>query len=316
MADWRKLWSCISTSVAFNGLLDKPKLAEFAQLVYVLAIAHQDDYGRLSGNVRMFKLTVYPASPRGLDNFTAALDLLSRTAGPDGIPLITWDRSAEVVQINKWDTWQKIGHRPKASKYPNIVKGQAKVDKSLSLFPDDKTEKVGESRQEGGLKVDVLGKKAYSLLILLLYSYNIIKVNKSNVMDNGNDRLLDNWANRIVHKFADISGRKFESQAYNSNIKARILEGNSIRTILITLNYMSIIWRPGKKMRIYLSPATIFRQRNFPKYRAAALEWWGLKREEKELNRIRLRGEFTNKQRERWYEARSAVIAAEDREEK
>ena len=134
MADWRKIHMSISVSRRFNMLLSSHKHGELAQLLYALGIAHLDDYGRLPGDVRVYKLTVYPASERKISDIEIALNLLEKHN------LIIWDKQQGVIQYEASEIYQPIGHRRKNSKYPEIERN-GKESESPDLFKVEETGK-------------------------------------------------------------------------------------------------------------------------------------------------------------------------------
>jgi hypothetical protein len=75
----------LSTSARFAQLFDVcPSLAEFAQSLYTLLVAHSDDFGREEGDAATVKFRFHPRSPRAVEDFTAALAAL------DAVGLISW----------------------------------------------------------------------------------------------------------------------------------------------------------------------------------------------------------------------------------
>jgi hypothetical protein len=89
-------------------------LAEFAQGLYPLLIAHADDFGREAGDVFTVKHQIDPTSPRSLDDFQQALAAL-HTVG-----LIVWYMADDrgVIQIVDYDAHQVGLHRRTHSKFP------------------------------------------------------------------------------------------------------------------------------------------------------------------------------------------------------
>jgi hypothetical protein len=87
------------------------KLAEFAQGLFPLLVAHSDDYGRLPGDLFTVKHVIDPSSPRRQDDFAAALQAL------DEVGLIAWYDAAgkRCIQVLNFDPHQPGLHRRTAS---------------------------------------------------------------------------------------------------------------------------------------------------------------------------------------------------------
>lgn len=253
---WRKIYTNIVYSKSFNNLLKDKEYGEFAQLLFILMILSADDYGRLSGNMRILKLRTYAGSERSLLDFTKALKLMKDEE------MIIWDEAKEVIQIRNWDKYQSIGHRRKKSEFPDIASGMV--------------EKGSEKVKKGMKKVE----KRPNYFSTILFSYN-----KFNYLNNIQIN-LNKLAKRVIEFFDKRTGRKFEgSKSDIEKVIARIREGFSVRTILITIIYMARLWGKNEKMRFYLRPETIFRASKFSGYRALALEWWKKRLELKRLKR-------------------------------
>ena len=117
MARGRMISRCISTSERFASLYTTaPKIAEFAQVVYMLLVTHSDDHGRQAGDVFTVKHAVVPASPRKEPAVAEALTAL------DSAGLITWYESEgrKFIQITDFDEHQNGLHKRTESKFPEI----------------------------------------------------------------------------------------------------------------------------------------------------------------------------------------------------
>jgi hypothetical protein len=90
------------------------KLAEFAQQLYPLLVAHADDFGREQGDLFTVKHAIDPSSPRPTEHFEAALMALHN------VGLIIWyhvdDR--KFIQITSFDGHQIGLHKRTSSRFP------------------------------------------------------------------------------------------------------------------------------------------------------------------------------------------------------
>jgi len=82
MARGRMLSKSLSTSWKFAVCGASYEAAghphgEFPQLLFTLLVVHADDFGRLPGDAFTVKMRVLPTSPRGVDEFSEALDILA-----------------------------------------------------------------------------------------------------------------------------------------------------------------------------------------------------------------------------------------------
>jgi hypothetical protein len=114
MARGRLISKSLSTSAKFAQLQTvAPKLAEFCQSLYMLLVAHADDYGRQAGDVFTIKHVVCPASPRSMRDVEAALYALHQ------VGMIVWyeDEGRKCVQVNDFDTHQPGLSRRTKSKF-------------------------------------------------------------------------------------------------------------------------------------------------------------------------------------------------------
>ena len=97
MARGRMIDKTLSTSArraALHG--DSPELAEFAQALYPLLVAHADDWGCQAGDAFTVKHRIDPCSPRPLEAFQEALEALHR------VGLIVWYDTAGDGSGDQW----------------------------------------------------------------------------------------------------------------------------------------------------------------------------------------------------------------------
>lgn len=117
MARGRMISKSLSTSEKFASLVTIAKeLAEFCQVLYPLIVPHTDDFGRLQGDPFTVKHMCFPASPRSLQEFAAALAHLHTTG------LIVWYTVAgkRYVQIENFDPHQLGLHKRTRSAFPRV----------------------------------------------------------------------------------------------------------------------------------------------------------------------------------------------------
>lgn len=117
MARGRMISKSLSTSEKFAALIPVAgDLAEFCQALYPLLLIHTDDFGRLQGDPFTVKTLCFPASPRTLLEFAAALAHLHRSH------LITTyvvlDKT--YIQITDFDAHQMGLHKRTRSRFPRI----------------------------------------------------------------------------------------------------------------------------------------------------------------------------------------------------
>jgi hypothetical protein len=116
MARGRLISKSLSTSAKFAELQTAvPELAEFCQCLYMLLVAHSDDWGRQAGDVFTVKHVIAPASPRSMREVEVALTAL-HNAG-----MVVWYESEgrKLIQINDFDAHQPGLHkRAEKSKFP------------------------------------------------------------------------------------------------------------------------------------------------------------------------------------------------------
>lgn len=90
-------------------------LAEFAQVLYMLILAHADDFGRQEGDVFTVQKLVDPLSPRSEADFNRALQAL------DAVGLVRWFSGAKghVVAIHSFEEHQGNLHKRTTTKFPD-----------------------------------------------------------------------------------------------------------------------------------------------------------------------------------------------------
>jgi len=106
----------LSTSEKYAGLVSTAgPLAEFCHALYGLLVPHTDDFGRLQGDLFTVKHQCYPASPRSLEEFATALQLLHDAE------LIIWYavQGKRFVQVTNFDPHQSGLHKRTRSKFPD-----------------------------------------------------------------------------------------------------------------------------------------------------------------------------------------------------
>ena len=89
-------------------------LAEFAQALYPLLVAHTDDFGREPGDPFTVKSTIDPSSPRSLAHLVDALVALEAV----GLVKIYQDGGRILLQIIDFDEHQRGLHKRTTSKFP------------------------------------------------------------------------------------------------------------------------------------------------------------------------------------------------------
>jgi hypothetical protein len=105
----------LSTSQKFAALhAEAGALAEFCQVLFVLAVAHADDCGRLQGDAWTVKQRVVPTSPRTLAEVDQALAALAR------VDLVQRYRAdgRDVMAICRFQDHQEFRHPPRATLPP------------------------------------------------------------------------------------------------------------------------------------------------------------------------------------------------------
>ncbi len=148
MARARMLSKTLGLSRRFNAIADTAgPLTEFTQLLYALMVPHTDDFGRMAGDPFTVKMTVLPASPRPLAEFTAALRLLHAVE-----LIIVYEVDGNIwLQVNKFDEHQpglkkrgesKLPAPPTGREIPGIFRQVPAVpevpgiSRQVTAFPD------------------------------------------------------------------------------------------------------------------------------------------------------------------------------------
>jgi hypothetical protein len=126
MARGRMISKSLSTSERRAQLHDViPSLAEFAQALYDLLVAHADDFGRQPGSVFHVKHAVEPTSPRSYQEFDKALQ------GLHNVGLICWFESAgsKYIEISKFAEHQHLSKKAAKSRFPEAPGNPGKIGK-------------------------------------------------------------------------------------------------------------------------------------------------------------------------------------------
>lgn len=117
--------------------------SEFAQVLYVLIVAHSDDFGRQSGDAFTVKHQVFPTSPRTEDEFEAALNDL----GDVGL-VERYEVDGEVVlQVVGFDEHQSGLHRRTDSRFP-------KADEPLNASEAQIEESIVDGLNSGDIAIE------------------------------------------------------------------------------------------------------------------------------------------------------------------
>jgi hypothetical protein len=115
MARGRMISKTLSTSERFALLYQAAgELAEFAQSLYPLIVAHADDFGRQAGDLFTVKHKIHPASPRPVKDFERALAALHNVC------LIVWyydDKKKRCIQVCQFDEHQSGLHKRTKSEF-------------------------------------------------------------------------------------------------------------------------------------------------------------------------------------------------------
>lgn len=108
MAKGRYLLKSLSTSRRYAALhATAPTIADFAQALYPLLIAHADDDGCLPGDAWTIKHTVCPASPHSDADVAAALDALVAVALLERV-------DAASMRVTNFAARQQVGRSPES----------------------------------------------------------------------------------------------------------------------------------------------------------------------------------------------------------
>lgn len=141
----------LSTSVKRAALHQVAgRLAEFAQSLYPLMVAHADDFGRLQGDLFTVKHVIDPSSPRKLEDFGKAMAALHQ------VSLIEWYEvnGAMFIQISNFEPHQIGLHKRTHSRFPE----------SSGNFPEFPSElKELKGTEEKGTEVQNSGASAATL---------------------------------------------------------------------------------------------------------------------------------------------------------
>lgn len=123
-------------------------LAEFAQALYPLLVAHADDFGREEGDVFTIKHRIDPASPRTVAEFERALQ------GLDAVGLIVWYEveGRRCVQISNFEPHQSGLHKRTISRFPAPPRNAPEFPGSTAPTEQNRTEGKGTegNRTEDG----------------------------------------------------------------------------------------------------------------------------------------------------------------------
>ena len=124
MARGRLLCRTLSTSQRRARLHEEiPGLAEFAQALFDLLVAHSDDFGRLQGDAFTVKHAIEPTTPRSLDDFGTVLQALN------AVGMIQWYdvQGRKFIQIKDFDDYQTGLHKRTKSKFPEAPASSRKL---------------------------------------------------------------------------------------------------------------------------------------------------------------------------------------------
>lgn len=119
----------LSTSQRFASLADAGELGEFCQGLYMLIVAHADDFGRLQGDPFTVKHLCHPSAKRDEKAFSTALEVLDRAR------LVEWYEVAgrRYLQVVDFEQHQSGLHKRTKSKFP---KCQGKNGNSRKFPPN------------------------------------------------------------------------------------------------------------------------------------------------------------------------------------
>jgi hypothetical protein len=157
MARGRMLSKSLSTSekrAALHGVAGR--LAEFAQQLYPLLLAHADDYGRQHGDIFTVKHAIDPSSPRSDADFAIALKCLHN------VGLIVWYEVGErkFIQITNFDQHQAGLHKRTAPRFPEVPgnSGKFRDIPETSVIPTNG--QIPERRKRGRPVASVVSKES------------------------------------------------------------------------------------------------------------------------------------------------------------
>lgn len=157
MARGRMISKSISTSERYAKLhAVAGKLAEFAQSLFPLLIAHADDWGCLPGDVFTVKHLTHPTSPRKVEEFETALAALH------AVDLIQWYEAdgKRVVFIRQWFSHQQLkGHdtdgrkrnfpSPPENTNDSLVSAQVRPSSPKSALREEKGREENRREEKG-----------------------------------------------------------------------------------------------------------------------------------------------------------------------
>lgn len=120
------LSNSLSTSEKFARLSEVcPNLTEFAQSLYMLLVAHADDFGRQQGDPFTVRHKVHPTSPRSLSEFAEAIQALDTV----GLVRCYTAQGRQVIEIRQFDAHQQGLHKRTRSQFPEFPGSSRKVRK-------------------------------------------------------------------------------------------------------------------------------------------------------------------------------------------
>lgn len=143
MARGRMIAKTLSTSQRFARLFEvTPDLAEFAQSLYPLLVAHADDFGRQQGDTFTVRHSVHPTSPRAAADFDTALQALHDV----GLIVRYEARGRQCIQIAQFDRHQQGLHKRTESEFPGPDGSPGREPRPFSLL--DASEEEIEDKLE------------------------------------------------------------------------------------------------------------------------------------------------------------------------
>ena len=138
----------LSTSEKFAALSAcDAELSEFCQILYLMLIPHSDDFGRLQGDPFTIKHQCLPASPRPVEDFQRALNLLHNAE------LVIWYQVSgkQFVQITNFDPHQIGLHKRTKSTFPEFP-GKYRKRREIPSEEKGREEKGTEENSVGAGK--------------------------------------------------------------------------------------------------------------------------------------------------------------------
>lgn len=148
MARGRMISKSLGTSRKFHELHGSGKLAEFTQVLYVLLVAHSDDFGRQPGDAFTVKHAVFPTSPRSETEFETALKALNQVGLVRRYEVKEVDHETAVtyLQIVDFEQHQVGLHKRSESHFPEFPGKSGKIHNvpaQIEVEPN-LTEPIGE----------------------------------------------------------------------------------------------------------------------------------------------------------------------------